>query len=34
MAVLIGVIAMLVNLEDKTELGPNFALALVSMLYI
>ncbi|MDR2797924.1 MAG: hypothetical protein LBB80_06240 [Treponema sp.] len=32
-AVLIGVIAMLVALEDKTALGPNMALALISMLY-
>jgi chemotaxis protein MotA len=32
-AVLIGVVAMLVNLEDKTTLGPNLALALISMLY-
>jgi chemotaxis protein MotA len=32
-AVLIGIIAMLVNLEDKTALGPNLALALISMLY-
>lgn len=32
-AVLIGVIAALANLEDKTALGPNLALALTSMLY-
>jgi hypothetical protein len=32
-AVLIGVIAMLVNLEDKTAIGPNLALALTAMLY-
>jgi flagellar motor component MotA len=32
-AVLIGIVAILVNLEDKTALGPNFALALISMLY-
>jgi flagellar motor component MotA len=32
-AVLIGVIAMLANLEDRTTLGPNLALALISMLY-
>jgi flagellar motor component MotA len=32
-AVLIGVIAMLVHLEDKKALGPNMAMALISMLY-
>jgi flagellar motor component MotA len=32
-AVLIGVVAILVNLEDKMALGPNFALALISMTY-
>jgi flagellar motor component MotA len=32
-AVFIGVITMLANLEDKTALGPNLALALISMLY-
>jgi flagellar motor component MotA len=32
-AVLIGVIAILVYLEDKTALGPNMAVALISMLY-
>jgi flagellar motor component MotA len=31
--VLIATIAMLVNLEDKTALGPNFAIALISSLY-
>ncbi|QQO08864.1 hypothetical protein [Breznakiella homolactica] len=31
--VLIAVIAMLINLEDRTALGPNFALALISLLY-
>jgi flagellar motor component MotA len=33
MAVLIGVISILMNLEDKTMLGPNLALALFSLLY-
>jgi flagellar motor component MotA len=32
-AILIGAIAMLMNLEDKTALGPNTALALISLLY-
>jgi flagellar motor component MotA len=32
-AVLIGVIAMLAHSEDKTALGPNMAVALISMLY-
>jgi flagellar motor component MotA len=32
-AVLIGVIAMLVWLEDKTKFGPNLAVALISLLY-
>jgi flagellar motor component MotA len=32
-AVLIGVVAILVNLEDKMALGPNLALALISMIY-
>ncbi|MDR0723331.1 MAG: MotA/TolQ/ExbB proton channel family protein [Treponema sp.] len=32
-AVLIGVIAMLANLEDRAALGPNLAVALISMLY-
>jgi flagellar motor component MotA len=32
-AVLISVVAMLVYLEDKTALGPNMAVALISMLY-
>jgi flagellar motor component MotA len=32
-AVLIGNIAMLKNLEDKTQLGPNRALAFMSLLY-
>jgi flagellar motor component MotA len=31
--VLIGVIAVLIYLEDKTALGPNLAVALFSMLY-
>jgi hypothetical protein len=32
-AVIIGVIAIFINPEDKTALGPNLALALLSMLY-
>ena len=32
-AVLIGVVAILVNLEDRMKLGPNLALALISLLY-
>ena len=32
-AMLIGVIAMLIWLEDKTKLGPNMAVALISLLY-
>jgi flagellar motor component MotA len=32
-AVLIGYIATLVALEDKTALGPNLAVGLISMLY-
>jgi flagellar motor component MotA len=32
-SVLIGVVSMLVNLEDKMMLGPCLALALVSLLY-
>jgi len=32
-AVLIGVIAMLIWLDDKTKLGPNLAVALISLLY-
>jgi flagellar motor component MotA len=31
--VLIATVAMLVNLEDRAALGPNFALALLSSLY-
>jgi hypothetical protein len=33
LAVLIGVVSMLMHLEDKTMLGPNMALALISLLY-
>ncbi|MDR1232357.1 MAG: hypothetical protein LBK61_13270 [Spirochaetaceae bacterium] len=33
LAVLIGVISMLMNLEDKTRIGPNMALALLSLSY-
>jgi flagellar motor component MotA len=33
LAVFIGVVTMLVNLEDKTMLGPNMAVALLSLLY-
>jgi flagellar motor component MotA len=33
LTVLTGTIAILVNLEDPTALGPNFALALISSLY-
>jgi flagellar motor component MotA len=32
-AALIGAIALLINLEDPKFLGPNFALALMSLLY-
>jgi flagellar motor component MotA len=32
-AVIVGVVAILANLEDKTALGPNLALALISMMY-
>jgi flagellar motor component MotA len=32
-AVFIGVIAILTNLEDKAALGPNMAVALISILY-
>jgi flagellar motor component MotA len=32
-AVLIGLLAILANLDDKMKLGPNIALALVSLLY-
>ena len=32
-AVLIGVIAMMVWLEDRSKLGPNLAVALISLLY-
>ena len=31
--VLIGTVAILMNLEDPTALGPNFAIALISSLY-
>jgi flagellar motor component MotA len=31
--VLIGAVAILINLEDPRFLGPNFALALISLLY-
>jgi flagellar motor component MotA len=31
--VLIGTVAILANLEDPTLLGPNFAIALISLLY-
>jgi flagellar motor component MotA len=31
--VFIGTVAILKNLEDRTMLGPNFALALLSVLY-
>jgi flagellar motor component MotA len=31
--VLIGTVAILVNLEDPKALGPNFAMALISLLY-
>jgi flagellar motor component MotA len=31
--VLIGMVTILKNLEDRTMLGPNFALALLSLLY-
>jgi flagellar motor component MotA len=33
LAILIGIISMFVNLEDETQLGPNMALALLSLLY-
>lgn len=32
-AALVGLLAILINLEDKTALGPNLALALISLLY-
>jgi flagellar motor component MotA len=32
-AVLIGLVAILMNLEDRMKLGPNLALALISLLY-
>jgi len=32
-ALLIGLIAMLVSLDDRTAVGPNLALALISILY-
>lgn len=32
-AVLIGVVGILANLEDRMALGPNMALALIAMLY-
>jgi flagellar motor component MotA len=31
--VIIGIIGMLINLEDKSAIGPNLAVALISMLY-
>lgn len=32
-AVFLGVIAILTNLQDRTKLGPNFAIALLSVFY-
>jgi flagellar motor component MotA len=32
-AVIIGLVAILANLDDKTALGPNLALVLISMMY-